>query len=857
MRLQEVSQVVLSEKYLKGDEKSANALFSRVAVGIADAEKTEEEKQKWADNFTEMMLAGAVGGGRIMSAAGTDIQATLINCFVQPVGDAIQGFTDDGFPGIYEALREAAETMRRGGGVGYDFSRIRPRGAIVKGTHSEASGPCSYMDVFDASCGTVESAGARRGAQMGVLRIDHPDVMEFITAKRTQGRWTNFNVSLLVEDAFIEAMRIDAPWELVHKSEPSERFKSNNPGVRQRESDGVWVYREVNAKELWDAVMLSNYDFAEPGILLGSQFQKENNLYYVEKLEATNPCAEHPLPPYGCCDLGQIILTMFVRNPFTEHAYFDWIGFEKTVKTLVRFLDNVLEVTHWPLEQQKKEAMNKRRIGGGFTGLGSATAMLGLEYGSRQGCEFASMVAERLRDAMYEASIELAIERGPFPLLNRDLHLDSGFAKRLPVHIREGIKTHGIRNSHLLSIAPTGTVSLAFGDNCSNGIEPIFSLAYKRNKRTADGGKESFEVMDHALRVFIEVGDVSEFVVKEKSADFKQALLAAICSYSQDFVFEGKDYVVSEVLPSSFVTAQSLTVDQHLAVLAAVQPFVDAAISKTINVPEDYPFEDFKGIYLKANDLGLKGVACYRPNPIRGAVLEAQPTKKTEEKPQAVPEPPAKVELDPASVVINKRPQGDLEAVVKKVAYSGPSGDASMYLAVSFAQVQGVFDGEDVSVVRPVEVFITASPDGVPSEWVAAYARSLSLLARSGVQLLSKALQDGRAVRSDKGRVRYGFFEKPDGTRVPRFHGSEVALIAFAVQEVLIDKGVLDVDGNPVPSRVRWKKSVAQSAPQTILTSVSNKLQAGKECKECGAHAVIKKDGCEFCTNCGSTGSCG
>lgn len=852
-----ISLAVLSEKYLKGDEKTADDLFHRVAKGVASVEKTTEDIQKWSLEFFNMLKHGAIGAGRIMSAAGTDIKATWINCFVQPVGDCIQGFDSDGYPGIYEALREAAETMRRGGGVGYDFSRIRPKGAFVKGTHSESSGPCSYMDVFDSSCSTVESAGYRRGAQMGVLRIDHPDVLDFILAKRSESRWKNFNVSLFVENDFFKTLEEKGMWELVHKAQPSERFLKDNPTAYLRD-DGKWVYRTINAVDMWDAVMQSNYDFAEPGILLGSNITKENNLWYVEKLEATNPCAEQCLPAYGCCDLGQTILTMFVKKPFTKDVYFDWESFKTVSSKLVRFLDNVLDATHWPLPQQYEEAMNKRRIGIGYTGLGSTLVLLGMKYGSEEGNLFARNVSEELRNTVYRASIQLAIERGSFPLLDVDKHLESEFCKRLPEDIRQGIKEHGIRNSHLLSIAPTGTVSLAFGNNCSNGIEPLFSLAYMRNKRTHDNQQETYAVMDHALSVFIEEGDVSDFVEEHQSVEFKQALLNGICSYNDFFDFNGRSYSVNEVLPESFVTAQTLSVDQHLSVLSTVQPYVDAAISKTINVPTDYSFEDFKKIYVTANKLGLKGVACYRPNDVRGAVLVVGTSAKKEE-PKTVKEVPT-IDIDPDTVTLGSRPKGDLDAIVKKVAYSGPDGDASMYLTVSFDTVEGVIKNQKLSVVRPMEVFITASPGGVPAEWVAAYARNLSLLARSDINLLAKALQHGREIRSDRGRVRYGYFTKFDGTKVPRFHGSDVALIAYAVQEVLISKNILDEDGNVIKSTIR---SLSVNAPvatvETNKTNVSfnNNMVAGKECKECGAHAVIKKDGCEFCTNCGSIGSCG
>ena len=584
---QPISTDVLREKYLKDGESTVEQLYDRVARALASVEK-EELRAEYEQQFRRNLDAGAIGAGRIMSAAGTGIQATLINCFVQPVGDCIQGVDDDGYPGIYEALREAAETMRRGGGVGYDFSRIRPKGARVKGTASTASGPCSYINVFDQSCATVESAGSRRGAQMGVLRIDHPDVLEFITAKRTPGRWNNFNVSVGVTDAFIEAVQQGADWDLVHPAEPGAEHKQQ--GARQR-ADGQWVYRTLPARELWDTIMKSAYDFAEPGILFLDRIQTDNNLRAVESINATNPCGEQPLPPYGCCDLGPIILPKFVRHAFNHggQASFDFEGFAQSVALQVRALDNVLELTHWPLPQQQKEAQAKRRIGVGFTGLGDTLVMLGLPYNAQEGREMARRIAECMRDSAYLASVELAIEKGPFPLFDAKTYLAEGtFASRLPDAIKKQIRKHGLRNSHLLSIAPTGTVSLAFADNASNGIEPAFSWTYTRKKREADGTRSEYEVQDHAYRLYKALGgDASK-------------------------------------LPAAFVGALEMSAEDHIAMMQAVQPYIDTSISKTVNVAADYPYEDFKNLYLQAWSARLKGLATYRPNSILGAVLEVK-----------------------------------------------------------------------------------------------------------------------------------------------------------------------------------------------------------------------------------------
>src|SRR5499427_8784650 len=447
---QDICRDTLIEKYAKGKETTVGQVRARVARALAQPEP-EDRRVTWERRFLEAQEAGFIPAGRINSAAGIALQATLINCFVQPVGDSISEVVD-GRPGIYTALQEAAETMRRGGGVGYDFSSIRPKGAEVKGTRSRASGPVSYMRVFDRSCETVESAGSRRGAQMGVLRCDHPDVEEFIHAK-DRGDLANFNISVGVTDAFMQSVESDAEVALVHKARP--HADAISAGAFQRD-DGLWVYRKLRARDLWDQVMRSTYDHAEPGILFLDRINRDNNLSYCEVIEATNPCAEQPLPPYGCCCLGSINLTRFVVDPFGAQPTFDFARFHEVSKVAIRALDNVLDATLWPLKEQHAEAKAKRRVGLGFTGLGNTLIMLNLRYDSDAARAMAGDIARRMRDAAYEASCELADEKGAFPLFDAAKYLaEPHCASRLPQELKTRMRKSGVRNSHLLSIAPT------------------------------------------------------------------------------------------------------------------------------------------------------------------------------------------------------------------------------------------------------------------------------------------------------------------------------------------------------------------------------------------------------------------
>lgn len=727
---QDISTEVLLEKYAKGEEQDILQVNRRVAHALAAVE-APEQRTHWESRFLQALQQGFLPAGRIQSAAGTELTATLINCFVQPVGDSI-AHDDEGHPGIYVALMEAAETMRRGGGVGYDFSRIRPRGAWVGSTQSSASGPVSYMRVFDRSCETVESAGSRRGAQMGVLRCDHPDIEEFIHAKDS-GDLRNFNISVGVTDAFMQAVVNDGEVELVHHAEPGTAQKAE--GAYEAKDRHLWVYRKLRARDLWEQIMRSTYDHAEPGVLFIDTINRDNNLSYCETIASTNPCAEQPLPPYGCCCLGSIDLTRFVREPFEEKTHFDFAGFADLCKTATRMLDNVLDVTVWPLPQQEQEMRNKRRVGLGYTGLGDALVMLGLRYDTQEARDMARRISEVMRDAAYEASCELARERGPFPLFNADLYLSSPrFASRLPAALKDKIRQHGLRNSHLLSIAPTGTISLAFADNASNGIEPAFSWHYTRKKRMPDGSFKEYAVEDHAWRLYHHL----------KGADAP--------------------------LTPAFVTALEMSAQAHAAMVAAVAPMIDTAISKTVNVPADYPYADFQDLYLQAWQSGLKGLATYRPNAILGSVLSVAPT------------PAAPLELDDANrrLALERLPAPVLASLRWPGRPELPGGNLAWSFMVrhsygEFALFVGELPGEEGGPAQPFEVWVNGAeqPRGL-----GALAKTLSMDLRANDPAWLKLKLDALATVAEERSFEMPF--PPHGER--RLFPGVVAATAAVVR---------------------------------------------------------------------------
>jgi ribonucleoside-diphosphate reductase alpha chain len=587
----EISRHIWDSKYRFRDgdavhDQTVDDSWRRIARSLASVEKSDWSL--WENRFYDALRDFKfLPGGRIQAGAGTGRRVTLFNCFVM-------GTIEDSMDGIFDGLKEGALTMQQGGGVGYDFSTLRPRGATAKSVGTVASGPVSFMQIWDAMCGTLLSTGARRGAMMATLRCDHPDIEAFIDAKRDSQVLRRFNLSVLVTDAFMEAVHRDQDWALVFPAE--DGIPAGSDIVKRRwsgrtEPARCRVYRRLRARELWDKLMRATYEYAEPGVLFIDRINQQNNLWYREHISSSNPCGEIPLPPYGACDLGSINLTAFVHDPFSDRARLDLDEIRKTTAIAVRMMDNVIDASQFPLDKQAAQAHGTRRVGLGLTGLADTLIMLGLHYADEAGRDLAAQAMQAICHTAYRTSIGLAEEKGPFPFFEREKFLQGKFIQTLPGDIQDGVARFGLRNSHLTAIAPTGTISL-LANNVSSGLEPVYEFNYVRRVLELDGSYTEHRLTDYALRLW-----------RERHGD--------------------------DALPAAFVDTHALEPAAHLAMQAALQPHVDNSISKTINVPRDYRFDDFKEIYERAYDMGLKGCTTFRPNPVTGEILRGETGQET------------------------------------------------------------------------------------------------------------------------------------------------------------------------------------------------------------------------------------
>jgi ribonucleoside-diphosphate reductase alpha chain len=771
-----ISQQIWDMKYrLKGPDgapldKTIEDTWRRVARALAAVEK---DPARWEPVFYAALADFRfLPAGRIVAGAGTKRQVTLFNCFVM-------GAIPDDMSGIFEHLKEAALTMQQGGGIGYDFSTLRPRGAPVRGVGADASGPLSFMDVWDAMCRTIMSAGFRRGAMMATLRCDHPDIEAFVEAKREPGRLRMFNLSVLVSDAFMDAIKEGRPWQLSF--------------------DGT-VYKTVAARDLWDRIMRATYTFAEPGVIFIDRINRRNPLYYCEEIQATNPCGEQPLPPYGACLLGSLNLAKFVKNPFEGKAELDIVALESVARTAVRMLDNVTDLSKFPLKAQHEEAQRKRRIGLGVTGLADALIMCGQRYGSARSLRLAELWMKVVQRAAFLASADLAAEKGAFPLFDRDKYLAGEYIRELDSEIKSAIAANGLRNALLTSIAPTGTISI-FADNVSSGIEPVFAFTHQRSVLMPDGTRREEQVADYAYRLFRRL--------KGEQAP----------------------------LPNSFVDAQQLSPKDHVAMQAAVQKYVDSSISKTINCPEDLSFAAFKDVYLLAYDLGCKGCTTYRPNPVTGAVLSI---KKEQEEARAEPELPlARVEaakprdaFEAGGVVYMTRPLDRPEALPGRTyKLRWPESEHAIYITINDI----IKDGRR----RPFEVFIN-SKNMEHYAWTVGLTRMISAVFRRGGDV-SFVVDELKAVFDPRGG------QWVDRKYVP----SLLAAIGDVIERHMIDIGFIP---NPKEAREgqRELKVVGGSDVQPGEGGAGNDGARAmmRGCPKCGQRALIRQENCDVCTNC-------
>jgi ribonucleoside-diphosphate reductase alpha chain len=646
-----ISQQIWDMKYRLKDQNGAflehtvEDTWRRIAVALSQA---EANPKKWEsifyDSLTDFKFLPA---GRIIAGSGTARNVTLFNCFVM-------GVIPDSMSGIFDMLKEAALTMQQGGGIGYDFSTIRPKGSVVKGIAADASGPVSFMDVWDSMCRTIMSAGSRRGAMMATMRCDHPDIEEFIAAKSDSKKLRMFNLSVLISDAFMDALKKGEDWRLTFNDK---------------------IYKVIKAADLWDKIMRATYNYAEPGVIFIDRINEANNLRYCETITATNPCGEQPLPPYGACLLGSINLARLVEYPFGENAHLDVSQLENLVATAVRMMDNVIEVSQFPLEAQKLEALNKRRIGLGVTGLADALLMVGLRYGSDEAVEKTEEWMKLIARSSYKASINLAKEKGAFSLFDPEKLTASGNMKQMDDDIKQAVRKFGIRNALLTSIAPTGTISLYAG-NVSSGIEPVFAYSYTRKVLQNDGSHIEEEVVDYAVQMW-------------------------------------RDKFGNAQLPDYFVSAQNLTPSDHVKMQAAAQKWVDSSISKTINCPEDISFDDFKEVYMQAYDTGCKGCTTYRPNEVTGSVLSVASEEKSK----------SEKEIDGEVIYMSEpleRPN-TLDGNTYKLRW--PDSEHAIYVTINDIIVN--------DQRRPFEVFIN-SKNMEHFAWTVGLTRMISAVFRRG-----------------------------------------------------------------------------------------------------------------------------
>ena len=738
-------------------DATVEATWRRVAQALAAVEPVDQRDTREAQFMTALTDYCFLPGGRILAGAGAQRDVTLFNCFVM-------GTILDDMAGIFDALKESALTMQAGGGIGCDFSTLRPKGARVKGVGTDASGPFTFMDVWDSMCRTIMSAGHRRGAMMAVMRCDHPDIEAFIAAKRDPGRLRMFNLSVLATDAFMAAIKADAPWDLVF--------------------DGT-VYNTVRARDLWDWIMHATYDYAEPGVVFIDRVNQFNNLGYCETIAATNPCGEQALPPHGACLLGSINLTRFIERPFETDAAFDEQAFDTIATTAVRMMDNAIDASRYALDAQRREAQAKRRIGLGVTGLADALIMMGVRYGSEKAIALTQAWLKRLQRAAYLASTNLAAEKGAFPLYDPEAYLAGESVQRLDTDIREAIAEHRIRNALVTSIAPTGTISLLAG-NVSSGIEPVFAFSFSRNIRQPDGSEWAEEVTDYALQLFRHL--------------------------------KGED----APLPGSFIDAQRLRPSDHVAMQAAAQPYIDSAISKTINVPHTTSFEAFKAVYLEAYEKGCKGCTTYRPNAIKGAVLEVHDAD--DEEPQLPLVDPAadtpKDEYEAGGVIPMTRPL-DRPEVLPGLSYklNWPDSDHAIYVTLN-------------DVVRearrlPFEIFIN-SKNMDHYAWSVALTRMISAVFRRGGDV-SFVVDELKAIFDPRGG------QWMQGTYVPSLLAAIGSVIETHMRAIGFIKPQED-DPDPV-HRLHGPPQDTQKVPDI--------------CPRCAQPSILHQEGCKTCTSCG------